>query len=83
MLMAQKTNTALYAGDNVIPFTPRDRVTHHRGESQIITEHEVEILLCSLCGSSSFQLISGMEGQISCGECGYLTGAKWRPNTEE
>ncbi len=81
--MAQKTNTALHGGDNVIPFIPRDRLTHHRGESQIVTEHEVEILLCSLCGSKSFHLISGMDGQIGCGECGYLVGAKWTSNTEE
>ncbi len=81
--MAQKTNTALHGRDNVIPFIPRDRLTHHRGESQIVTEHEVEILLCSLCGSKSFHLISGMDGQIGCGECGYLVGAKWTSNTEE
>ena len=81
--MAQKTNTALHGGDNVIPFTPRDRLTPHRGESQIVTEHEVEILLCSLCGSQSFHLISGVEGQIGCGECGYLVGAKWTSNIEE
>ena len=81
--MAQKPNTALYGGDNVIPFVPRDRLTLDRGETSVVTEHEVEILLCSLCGSKSFHLISGMDGQIGCGECGYLVGARWKSNVEE
>ena len=81
--MAQKTNTALYGGDNVIPFVPSDRLTLDRGETSVVTEHEVEILLCSLCGSKSFHLISGMDGQIGCGECGYLVGARWKSNVEE
>ena len=81
--MAQKTNTALYGGDNVIPFVPRDRLTLDRGETSVVTEHEVEILLCSLCGSKSFHLISGMDGQIGCGECGYLVGATWSAPNED
>ncbi len=83
--MAQKASSPIHGGDNVIPFVRRKNQSDPIIEEKnfIVTEHEVEILLCSLCGSGSFHLISGMEGQIGCGECGYLVGAKWTSNIEE
>ena len=82
--MAQKANSPLHERDNVIPFIRREKVPFiEETKSLSVTEHEVEILLCSLCGSSSFNLISHMEGQISCGECGYLVGATWSAPNED
>ena len=81
--MAQKANSPIHERDNVIPFIRREKVPIIEEENLVVTEHEVEVLLCSLCGSSSFNLISHMEGQISCGECGYLVGAKWTSPNED
>ena len=81
--MAQKANSPIHERDNVIPFIRREKVPIIEERDLVVTEHEVEVLLCSLCGSKSFHLISGMDGQIGCGECGYLVGAKWTSNTEE
>ena len=81
--MAQKANSPIHERDNVIPFIRREKVPIIEERDLIVTEHEVEVLLCSLCGSSSFNLISHMEGQISCGECGYLVGAKWTAPNED
>ena len=83
--MAQKANSPIHERDNVIPFKRRgDHVPLKEETKNLVgTEHEVEILLCSLCGSGSFNLISHMEGQISCGECGYLVGATWSAPNED
>ena len=81
--MAQKANSPIHERDNVIPFIRREKVPIIEEKDLVVTEHEVEVLLCSLCGSSSFNLISHMEGQISCGECGYLVGAKWTGPNED
>ena len=62
-------------GDNVIPFRPRS--SHSNGDELLIEEKEVDILLCSLCGSGSFMLLADQTGQIGCNECGFLIGATW------
>ena len=62
-------------GDNVIPFRPR--ASHSKEKEVTVEEYEVDVLMCSLCGSNSFHLLADMIGQIGCASCGFLIGATW------
>lgn len=75
--MAKATNTTLHAGDNVIPFPERGKASHSGREGLVVEEREVDVLMCSLCGSNSFHLLADMTGEIGCAECGFLIGANW------
>lgn len=62
--------------NNVILF-PRLR---EKKENSIVTEQTVDILICSLCQSTTFFLLLDGKGKIACSQCGYTTGNTW---TEE
>jgi len=74
--MEKTGDPPIHEGSNVIPFPERRR--SGSGNSNLtVEEREVEILLCSLCGSGSFHLLSDDQGEIGCADCGFLIGAKW------
>ncbi len=75
--MAKATNTPVHAGGNVIPFPERENRSAAGGENLVVEEKEVDVLVCSLCGSNSFHLLADMTGEIGCAECGFLIGAHW------
>ena len=60
---------------NVIPFKPR--CPHSTEEDWLVEKKEVDVLLCSLCGSASFMLLADQTGGIGCSECGFLIEAHW------
>tara|TARA_R100000664_G_C2757510_1_gene145792 strand:- start:2771 stop:2977 length:207 start_codon:yes stop_codon:yes gene_type:complete len=60
---------------NVIPFRRETKPT--------VEEKQVRVLMCSLCGSNVFHLVTEeekpkQEGGISCAECGFLIGSTWK-----
>jgi len=81
--MAKEADAPVHDGSNVIPFVRREeKVSHPPEEGVSVGEYEVDVLMCSLCGSSTFFLLSDMMGQIGCSSCGFLIGATWRSDTE-
>jgi len=77
--MEKKRNPPIHERNNVIPF-PREKVIADRVVT--VDYHEVDILLCSLCGSGSFFLLNDDIGKIGCSQCGYLIGTHYKPNEE-
>jgi ribosomal protein L37E len=76
--MAKKADAPIYDGSNVIPFVRREKKPSHSNEKEFtVEEYEVDVLMCSLCGSNSFHLLADMMGQIGCSSCGFLIGATW------
>jgi hypothetical protein len=70
--MAKKADAPIYDGSNVIPFVRREKKPSHSNEKEFtVEEYEVDVLMCSLCGSNSFHLLADMMS------CGFLIGATW------
>lgn len=81
--MAKKADAPVYDGSNVVPFVRREeKVSQSKEDGVSVEEYEVDVLMCSLCGSSNFFLLSDMMGQIGCSSCGFLIGATWRSETD-
>jgi protein-arginine kinase activator protein McsA len=70
--MEKQADPSLHGGDNVLPFERRKK----QSSVSEVKYEDVEVLLCSLCGSSNFMLLSETT-QIGCSSCGYLIGAQW------
>lgn len=74
--MEKQADPPIHDRSNVIPFRPR-KPSHSEERKVGVREYEVDILLCSLCGSGDFHLLADLEGQIGCASCGFLIGATW------
>jgi len=76
--MEKQADTTLHERDNVVPFRRREK----RESSVAVKQTDVEVLLCSLCGSKDFMLLAEASGQIACSNCGFLIGANWQTDYE-
>tara|TARA_R110002049_G_scaffold70663_1_gene182439 strand:+ start:82 stop:309 length:228 start_codon:yes stop_codon:yes gene_type:complete len=73
--MEKKKNSPIHGGSNIIPFPTKPKPL----PGLQVVAREVEVVVCGLCGSQSFLMLSDETHQIACDECGSLTGSQWRP----
>tara|TARA_R100001510_G_scaffold15228_1_gene12704 strand:- start:30615 stop:30848 length:234 start_codon:yes stop_codon:yes gene_type:complete len=73
----KQTDTTVHAKNNVVPFKREEQ--HEEGGK--VEYKDVDVLVCSLCGSTNFMLLSEST-EIGCSDCGYLIGARWFPKGE-
>jgi len=66
--------------NNIIPFPDLKNIpqSRERKEKSIVTEKTVDILMCSLCQSTTFFLLIDGKGKIACSQCGFETGNVWK-----
>jgi len=88
--MEKKGTTTIYGGvaDNVLPFVSRPTIDdkqkyadaimqQKKSQSGDFLEKEVDVLVCSLCGSNQFFLVDDKNRTVGCSHCGYLTSTHW------
>jgi len=88
--MEKKGKTTIYGvvADNVLPFVSKPTIDdkqkyadavmqQKKKQSGEFLEKEVDVLVCSLCGSNQFFLVDDEQRTVGCCKCGYLTSTHW------